>query len=59
MKQETKRARRGGEAQTFSIIAAAFKDRAVKEGKALATQAKTEWLLDMAIADFGNWQMSQ
>lgn len=59
VKQETKRARRGGEAQTFSSIAAAFKDRAVKEGKALATQAKTEWLLDMAIADFGNMQMSQ
>ncbi len=59
LKQEEKQSLRDSEAQSFSAIAAAFKDRAQKEGKALATQTKTEWLPDMANADFGNKQMAE
>ena len=38
---------------TFESQARAFTAKTVKEGKAGATLAKTDWLLSMAIADFG------
>ena len=52
-KQEQKRADRERRGVTFAAQADAFIDKARREGKADATMSKTEWLLDMARADFG------
>ncbi len=53
-KQERKRAERERRGITFASQADAFIYKARREGKADATMAKTEWLLDMARADFGD-----
>jgi hypothetical protein len=52
-KQEEKRLKRESQGHTFAKMAVAFILKAEKEGRAAATQAKTEWLLGMANADFG------
>lgn len=52
-KQEQKRIKLEKEAETFEKQARAYTDKTIKEGKADATLAKTEWLLDMANASFG------
>lgn len=48
--QRQERARRGN---TFEVMAQEFSAKAIAEGRAAATQVKTEWLLNMAIASFG------
>ena len=48
--QRQERARRGN---TFEVMAHEFSAKAIAEGRAAATQVKTEWLLNMAIASFG------
>ena len=48
--QRQERARRGN---TFEVMAQEFSAKAIAEGRAAATQLKTEWLLNMAIASFG------
>lgn len=58
-KQEAKRIKREGQSQTFSVLAEGFMSKAIKEGRAAATQTKTKWLLDMACADFGHKSMSE
>ena len=58
-KQELKRVREELRAETFEKHAKTFTAKAVKEGKADATLAKTEWLLGMAIADFGKKPMAE
>ncbi|WP_424991160.1 tyrosine-type recombinase/integrase [Fluviibacterium sp. S390] len=58
-KQEAKRIKREGQSQTFSVLAEGFMSKAIKEGRAAATQTKTKWLLDMACADFGHKPMSE
>lgn len=54
---EAKQARKRQEAErgllTFETQARAYAAKSAKEGKAAATLAKTDWLLAMAIADFG------
>lgn len=45
--QRQERARRGN---TFEVMAQEFSAKAIAEGRAAATQLKTEWLLNMAIA---------
>lgn len=52
-KQELKRVREKQREETFEKHAKTFAAKAAKEGKADSTLAKTEWLLGMAIADFG------
>ena len=52
-KQELKRIKQEVEAETFEKQAKAYTAKTVKEGKAIATLAKTEWLLGIAFADFG------
>ncbi len=52
-KQEAKRLSREAKGQTFEKLALIFISKAVKEGRAPATIAKTEWLLGMANAEFG------
>lgn len=52
-KQQQKRIKLEKDAETFEKQARAYTAKTVKEGKADATLAKTEWLLDMAIASFG------
>ncbi len=49
--QRQDRARRGN---TFEAMARDFMAKAAAEGRAPATQAKTEWLLATAIASFGS-----
>jgi len=43
---------------TFSHFADAFQEKARKEGRAEATQAKNQWLLDMAKKDLGHLPIS-
>ncbi|WGW03647.1 tyrosine-type recombinase/integrase [Tropicibacter oceani] len=43
---------------TFEDQAKGYIDKARREGRAPATMAKTEWLLDMACADFGKWPIT-
>ena len=58
-KQELKRIKQEMEAETFEKQAKAYKTKTAKEGKAKSTLAKTEWLLGIAFADFGNKPISQ
>ncbi len=58
-KQERKRQDNERNRLTFETQAKAYTAKTVKEGKADATLAKTEWLLDMAIADFGAKPMAE
>lgn len=58
-KQELKRVKQEGEAETFEKQANAYAAKNVREGKAKATLIKTEWLLGMACADFGNKPIAQ
>ncbi len=59
VKQERKRIKQAVEAETFEKRAKAYEAKTVREGKAKATQSKTEWLLGMAVADFGRKPISQ
>ena len=52
-KQEQKRIKLEKDAETFEKQARAYTAKTVKEDKADATLAKTEWLLDMAIEASG------
>jgi hypothetical protein len=52
-KQERKRLDGERRGLTFESKARAFAAKTEKEGKAEATMAKTDWLLSMAISDFG------
>lgn len=60
---EAKQARKRQEAErgllTFETQARAYAAKSAKEGKAAATLAKTDWLLGMAIADFGAKPVSE
>ena len=58
-KQELKRIKQEVEAETFEKQAKAYQAKTVKEGKANATLAKTEWLLSIAFADFGKKPIAQ
>ena len=58
-KQELKRNKLEVDAETFEKQAKAYTEKTIKEGKAKATRAKTEWLLGMALADFGRKPISQ
>ncbi len=58
-KQDTKRRRNKDISLTFEKQADAFFAKSVKEGKAEATLAKSEWLLSMAKADFGPKAISE
>lgn len=53
-KQEEKRESQKNTEHTFGKFADRFIDKARREGRAPATMAKTEWLLDMAKAEFGS-----
>ena len=57
-KQEEKRLRRESQGHTFAKLADAYLLKAAKEGRTPATQAKSEWLLGMAKADFGRKAIS-
>ncbi|MEL7206115.1 MAG: site-specific integrase, partial [Pseudomonadota bacterium] len=52
-KKAEKQARRAVSEHTFEKLADAFLDKGRQEGRAIATQTKNAWLLDMAKADFG------
>ena len=54
VKQARKRAERDRLGATFATQAAAFIEKARREGRADLTIAKTEWLLGMAIEAFGS-----
>ena len=54
VKQDRKREDKERRGHTFATQAAAYTAKTVKEGKADATLTKTEWLIGMANADFGN-----
>ncbi|PTV94060.1 integrase [Rhodobacter aestuarii] len=58
-KQERKRAELERRGVTFETQAQAFLEKTRKEGLASTTLAKNEWLLAMAIADFGAKPMSE
>lgn len=58
-KQDAKRRRNEDKSLTFEKQADAFFAKSVKEGKAEATLAKSEWLLSMAKADFGQKAISE
>jgi integrase len=58
-KQERKREEKERRGLTFESQAKAYFDKTKKEGRAEATLSKTEWLLDMAIAEFGSKPMSE
>ncbi|MGP6088602.1 tyrosine-type recombinase/integrase [Antarctobacter jejuensis] len=53
VRQEEKREAQKVTERTFGKLADQFIDKARREGRAAATMAKTEWLLDMAKAAFG------
>lgn len=53
VKKEEKRQKQLIQEATFAKFAAAYKEKAEKEGRAVATKVKTEWLLGMAIEAFG------
>lgn len=59
VKADQKRLKRAKAENTFSRQAEAFVDKAKREGRAPATIAKTEWLLEMACADFGSKPMTE
>jgi hypothetical protein len=58
-KQDRKRKDNERRGLTFESQATANFDKTKKEGRADTTLAKTEWLLDMAIADYGAKPMSE
>ena len=58
-KQDRKREEKERRGLTFKSQAAAYFTKTKKEGRAETTLSKTEWLLDMAIADFGAKPMSE
>jgi integrase len=58
-KQERKREEKERRGLTFESQAKAYFDKTKKEGRAETTLSKTEWLLDMAIAEFGSKPMSE
>ena len=59
IKKALKQTRRAATGHTFSRLAEAFMAKAVKEGRAPATQDKTAWLLGMANADFGSMPITE
>jgi len=59
IKKALKQTRRAATGHTFSRLAEAFMAKAVKEGRAPATQDKTAWLLSMANADFGSMPITE
>ena len=58
-KQDRKREDQERRGQIFQKMAEAYKAKTVKEGKAEATLAKTEWLLGIANAEIGSKPMSE
>lgn len=58
-KQDRKREEKERRGLTFATQARAYFDKTRKEGRAASTLDKTEWLLEMAIADFGRKPMSE
>ena len=58
-KQDQKREEKERRGLTFETQARAYFDKTRKEGRAASTLDKTEWLVDMAIADFGRKPMSE
>lgn len=58
-KQERKRQDAERRGHTFEALARAFTLKTIKEGRAVATQVKTEWLLGMANVDFGKKPISE
>jgi len=58
-KQDQKREERERRGLTFETQAQAYFEKTQKEGRAASTLNKTQWLLDMAIADFGRKPMSE
>ncbi|MFZ7093710.1 tyrosine-type recombinase/integrase [Primorskyibacter sp. 2E233] len=58
-KQEEKRETLKTTEQTFANFADRFIDKARREGRAPATMAKTEWLLDKAKAEFGSRSIAE
>ena len=44
---------------SFANFAAKYRDKLVKEGKSKETLKKKDWLLNMAIADFGNTPINE
>lgn len=59
VKQERKREEKERRGLTFESQARAYSDKTKKEGRAETTLSKTEWLLDMANAEFGSKPMSE
>lgn len=58
-KQDQKREERERRGLTFETQAKAYFEKTQKEGRAASTLDKTQWLLDMAVADFGRKPMSE
>ena len=58
-KQDHKREERERRGLTFETQAQAYFEKTQKEGRAASTLDKTQWLLDMAVADFGRKPMSE
>ncbi|MFZ1662891.1 MAG: integrase arm-type DNA-binding domain-containing protein [Paracoccaceae bacterium] len=58
-KQDHKREERERRGLTFETQAQAYFEKTQKEGRAESTLDKTQWLLDMAVADFGRKPMSE
>ncbi len=58
-KQDRKREEKELRGLTFESQSRAYFGKTEKEGRAASTLAKTEWLLDMAVADFGKKPMSE
>jgi integrase len=59
VKQERKREEKERRGLTFESQARAYFDKTKKEGRADTTLSKTQWLLDMAIVEFGSKPMSE
>lgn len=59
VKKEAKRAAAVRDAETFAKQAKIYKAKIAAENKAPSTRDKAEWLLDMAIAEFGDRPISQ
>lgn len=53
-KQEQKRQNQAQESLTFAAQAREYLDKVRREGRAVMTLRKLEWLLDMAVADLGD-----
>lgn len=59
VKKDARRAAVARDAETFAKQAEVYKAKLLAETKASATRHKTEWLLGMAIAEFGDKPVSQ